>query len=435
MGTVAPVRTTVRNAAERGRRRTPWSLLVLAAVVLAAVVVVGPVAPAQAGPRSTSDSGGDQAKVRAERAKVAADLDVSRASFAEVLKALQTLEENRRVQESALAAANLRLVAVQQQEATSRRAVRKVDHEVAMLQQEVRRRAVEAFVRPPNENLIRSLATHDYLTASEQMFFIGLRDDQDAEVARKLDQAKARLRAERRRLAIFRTAVDRDRADQRQRLADTEAAKVGQQTLLVNIQKNISAQIQRSIDLASKDRSLAGEIAAQQALLQAQVWSQQPGGTAGGPITDTQAADGSETAPLPAGVTSSGGPSGVSLCDVQGITVNCLIAQPVNDMLNAARLDGVVLMGAGYRSPQQQIDLRRAHCGTTDFAIYQMDANACHPPTARPGLSQHEIGLAIDFSNAMTRDSAGYVWLSLHAADFGFYNLPTESWHWSTTGN
>jgi len=413
-----------------------WKVRTGAAVLLVLVVALGAVVPAQGRPSSSADSGGDQAKVRAERAKVAAELDVSRASFAEVVKALQTLEENRRVQESALAAANLRLVAVQAEETKARRAVRKVDREVTMLKAEVRRRAVDAFVRPPTENLVTSLASHDYLTASEQMFFIGLRDDQDAEVARRLDRAQARLRTQRRRLAVFRSAVDRDRAQQRERLAATDAAKVGQQTLLFNIQANISTQIQRSIDLAAKDRSLAGEIASQQALLQSQLFAQHSGATStGGPITDTQASDGSETGPLPPGVTSSGGPSGVSLCDVQGITVNCLIAQPVTDLLNAARFDGLVLLGAGYRSPQQQIDLRRAHCGSSDFAIYQMDANACHPPTARPGMSQHEIGLAIDFSNAMTRDSAGYQWLSAHAADFGFYNLPTEPWHWSTTGN
>jgi D-alanyl-D-alanine carboxypeptidase len=49
----------------------------------------------------------------------------------------------------------------------------------------------------------------------------------------------------------------------------------------------------------------------------------------------------------------------------------------------------------------------------------------------------HERGLAIDFTEGgrtLTRSSAGYNWLRAHAASYGFYNLPSEAWHWSTTG-
>ena len=42
--------------------------------------------------------------------------------------------------------------------------------------------------------------------------------------------------------------------------------------------------------------------------------------------------------------------------------------------------------------------VRRANCGSSNYAIYQMPASACSPPTARPGTSMHEQGLAIDFT-------------------------------------
>jgi LAS superfamily LD-carboxypeptidase LdcB len=63
-----------------------------------------------------------------------------------------------------------------------------------------------------------------------------------------------------------------------------------------------------------------------------------------------------------------------------------------------------------------------------------MSASACRPPTAKPGTSQHEVGLAIDFSNCSSRSSACFQWLAGNAARFGFHNLPVEPWHWSTTG-
>ena len=34
----------------------------------------------------------------------------------------------------------------------------------------------------------------------------------------------------------------------------------------------------------------------------------------------------------------------------------------------------------------------------------------------------------------MTSTSAGFKWLKANAARYGFYNLPSEAWHWSTTG-
>ena len=67
-------------------------------------------------------------------------------------------------------------------------------------------------------------------------------------------------------------------------------------------------------------------------------------------------------------------------------------------MLNAAAADGSNLCGGGYRDPSQQIALRRANCGSSNYAIYEAPSSACSPPTARPGSSNHEQGLAIDFT-------------------------------------
>jgi D-alanyl-D-alanine carboxypeptidase len=50
----------------------------------------------------------------------------------------------------------------------------------------------------------------------------------------------------------------------------------------------------------------------------------------------------------------------------------------------------------------------------------------------------HERGLAIDFTQggrALTRSSSGFEWMRAHAGSYGFHNLPSEPWHWSTNGN
>ena len=122
----------------------------------------------------------------------------------------------------------------------------------------------------------------------------------------------------------------------------------------------------------------------------------------------------------------------VPLATVRGITVHTRIAAPLEAMLAAAEADGLVLSGSGYRSHAQQIELRRAHCGTSDYAIYRMPASQCSPPTARPGASLHEQGLAIDFTNCSSHPTACWQWLNAHAADYGLYNTVSEEpWHWS----
>ncbi len=131
--------------------------------------------------------------------------------------------------------------------------------------------------------------------------------------------------------------------------------------------------------------------------------------------------------------------SDLGLTTVQGITVSSTIADQVDRLLTAAEADGVSLTGSGYRDRARQIELRRAHCGTSNYAIYEMPSSSCSPPTARPGMSMHERGLAIDFScdGSLVRSRSGscYRWLADNAASYGLYNLPSEPWHWSTTGS
>ena len=98
-----------------------------------------------------------------------------------------------------------------------------------------------------------------------------------------------------------------------------------------------------------------------------------------------------------------------------------------------------LVSGGGWRSHETQIMLRRNHCGTSDFDIWQKRASQCRPPTAIPGRSNHEYGLAIDFfkidsTSILTRNDTAFVWLQGNAHLFGFKNLPSEAWHWSFNG-
>ena len=129
------------------------------------------------------------------------------------------------------------------------------------------------------------------------------------------------------------------------------------------------------------------------------------------------------------------GSGGIALSTVDGFTVNSQIAGQLGALLSAARSSGVSLSGWGYRDPAEQIALRESHCGSSHFAIFEMSAGSCSPPTARPGTSMHEVGLAVDFANCGSHSNGCYQWLAGNASRFGFFNLPSEPWHWSINGN
>jgi LAS superfamily LD-carboxypeptidase LdcB len=118
----------------------------------------------------------------------------------------------------------------------------------------------------------------------------------------------------------------------------------------------------------------------------------------------------------------------------RSIVVAESIVNSTRRLLAAAKADGLLLCGGGYRDAASQIAVRKANCGTTSYDIYEKPASECTPPTAKPGTSMHEKGLAIDFELCSTRTTKCHTWLAKHAASYGFKNLPSEPWHWSTTG-
>lgn len=128
----------------------------------------------------------------------------------------------------------------------------------------------------------------------------------------------------------------------------------------------------------------------------------------------------------------------VTLTRVRGFEVNASIAAQFEAMLAAAAADGIVFGGGAYRSAEAQIELRRAHCGPTHYDIWEKPSSQCTPPTARPGRSMHELGLAADFTYRgayiRSRDSPGFRWLAANAATYGLFNMPVEPWHWSVNG-
>ncbi|AEE46504.1 D-alanyl-D-alanine carboxypeptidase family protein [Cellulomonas fimi] len=117
-----------------------------------------------------------------------------------------------------------------------------------------------------------------------------------------------------------------------------------------------------------------------------------------------------------------------------GVRVHPCLAAGVDELLLAARADGIDLHAWGWRSAEQQIALRARNCHASGS---DPSVVTCHPPTAVPGTSRHERGLALDLTvdgRVVQRGSAAFAWLVEHAPAYGLENLPSEAWHWSVDG-
>ena len=418
----------------------------LAVVMAAIVMIIGFVGSDLASSAPANDPRAQREKVRAEQAANAAKLDTNKASKAELDQALQVLGENLATQEAALDRTEAQVAQAKQDIADAEAAIKRLKGEIDTLKTEVRKRAVNAFVSPPGDDVLTVLDTNDFVTASSRKFYIELRSQSDADIADRLNGAMAEIDYQREKAEAARKVAEEKQAEQEQRTEAVRTAKAQQQKLADNLEATINAQIQRSIDLQATDKELSRQIAAEAAAAAARLAAARAAQekaaaaaaaaqAAAAPVNTQGGGGGGEIAPVPPVTGAGTGSGGISLCNVRGITVNCAIKNQLDSMLGAAAADGLQLSGGGYRNPADQIRLRRQHCGSSYYAIYQMPSSSCRPPTARPGTSQHEIGLAIDFSNCSSRSTACYQWLAGHAAAYGFYNLPSEAWHWSTTGS
>lgn len=110
------------------------------------------------------------------------------------------------------------------------------------------------------------------------------------------------------------------------------------------------------------------------------------------------------------------------------IHVDPSIQPQVDQMVSDAAAQGVTLTGVGWRSHGTQIELRSIN-GCPD--VWTASPSTCDVPTAIPGTSMHERGLAVDFDMG----AGVFDWLSANAAAYGLHNLPTEPWHWSVNGS
>jgi peptidoglycan hydrolase CwlO-like protein len=430
--------TSPRSAIPQRLQQRSWRWTAFAALALAGTFGMAIGSSLDVGAVAT-DTRTQRANVRSEQAKVAAKVNALESSQDQVMAALQAMEENVRGQQAVLSEARRQAEVSAAEAAQAEKDAAQTSRDLDALRARVARYAVKAYVEPPGEELMRRFEAASAQEDATRNAFLNMQSRSDSDVIDQLRSTKARLEEELARAQAAKSAAETHAAEAEGALQSLSVAQSQQQAYASQVRQRLDETLSDAAFLSRMDAELGRQIAAEAAALARAVVGVPSSGSGSG------SGSGSSTTPPSSGSgTTTPPPSGnnpyptPALTTVNGITVASSVAARVRGLLNAAAADGINLTGYGYRDFNAQIALRRQNCGTTQYAIWEMPPDACSPPTARPGYSYHERGLAIDFmSNGRfinSRSNPGFIWLAANAGRFGFYNLPSEPWHWDTRG-
>lgn len=137
----------------------------------------------------------------------------------------------------------------------------------------------------------------------------------------------------------------------------------------------------------------------------------------------------------------------VNAFDVQ---MDSRLQKPYEALYNAAAADGMNLwISSCYRSQELQQELfeREIADNIRNGMTSEEAESAAEVAVARPGYSEHNTGLAIDFNGVSPdfKDTKEYQWLQEHAAEYGFVlrypegkesitHIMYEPWHYRYVG-
>lgn len=377
--------------------------LCFVAAIVATMTVASTTAPAHA----SSDPYTERKNVQKQKKAIDAEVSNLKKTDAQLDKQIKDLSARVDASKAAYDAASLAAQNAAQAADLARGSEAQTQANYNRLRSETKNLALQLYMHGFEDKQVPKLNAKDLAEAAAHGYLRLRAIARGQDITVRLGQLRDQMVAARQEAEAKAAEAAAERARQQSALSSLQTNRSKQKNAQSAVESRLEAALAEASFLAARDKALSAEIARRA----------RGGGGGSGRISV----------------------GNVDVTTVQGITVARSIASNVNSLLNAARAAGIELAGWGYRDSDQQIALRKAHCGSTEYDIYEKPANQCHPPTARPGASMHERGLAIDFtyggSIITSHSSPAWIWLNKNASKYGLYNLSSEPWHWSTNGN
>ncbi len=439
-----------RSVARRARTR-----LFVALAATASVALIGTTAlPASAATSAfTKDDNSSLAELQTQRAAVqqkaagkASQVNALKASDAQVSSALSALNTNVNAQQDRLEEAERAVAQAQADQAAAEAAQSAKQSELDALTGQMKESAVDAYVSMGSANNI-SVGTDDINDTVNKRTLMSVRANEDIGLVEKFRSVQQDLEIQRGAAAAANTRATAGAEQVEGRLNELNKAYAEQQAFAAKVEARLNSALAEADSLAATDAQLSSSITSKQAEIAKAVAAQRAADAARAAQRAAQSKPAVSASGSGGGSSSGGGGGGGAppditgsgeIVNVGGIRIHQSMAGNLQSLLAAASAAGINFGGGGYRDPAGQIAVRRNNCGSSNYAIYEMPASSCSPPTARPGTSMHERGLAVDFTqggSTLSRGSSGFAWMRANASSYGFCNLPSEPWHWSSNCN
>ncbi len=430
----------------KGHKRTPMTLskFAVAGITLLATAVI-PFSQSSAEARGEDNTSlkalqQQRENVRRQAASKASQVNALKASDAEVTAALDALTANVNAQRDKLDEAERAVEQAKAEQAAAEAAQVAKQKELDALVAKMNDSAVSSFISMDSSNTVTVNAS-DVNDAVYKRTLMSMQASQSISLSERFRSVQEDLEIQRQAAAAAHERAQAAENSVSSRLSELNKAHDQQQAFADQVDSRLESALAEADALSAVDSALAQSISAKQAAIAKALAAQRAEAQRRAALRAAQ-----NRPAVGNGGSSSGGGGGGSvsitgsgeIVTVGGIRIHNSIANNLAGLLSAASADGISLSGGGFRDPAGQIAVRKNNCGTSHYAIYEMPASSCRPPTARPGSSMHERGLAVDFTSGgrtLTRGSAAFAWMRANAGRFGFQNLPSEPWHWSTNGN
>ena len=413
---------TSRSPVAPSRNRRSRKLRVVAALsVLFALAATSSIAVAQTEDKIREEIEEDRERQKQANEDAAAnqgEIDVLTQDIDELVSAFQTLEAARDSAQEAVDAAKRKLAEAQTEQARTATRIAELEAEIAETRLLLQQSAISAYTSFQGPNSEQTALSSDPWQQARSQSLRRFANRSTEDLLDEFRGQAAELEALREESDRYINELEELRNDALEREDNFNRAVAREDTALDEINQRLDRRLSEAANLEALDAQFAAEIrSGEQQLAEA--------------IARAEARRRAQTITVPPN-------ADFELTNVWGIVVNVLIADQLEGFLVAMEAEGFTVSGGGYRDNSRQIELRRQHCGTSEYAVYQMPASQCSPPTARPGFSQHQVGLAVDFTHngriIRSRNTAVFQAMARIAPDYGFVNLPSEPWHWSTTG-
>lgn len=202
---------------------------------------------------------GEQVELARQKAEAAAEIDALNADDQNLVDSLADLDRFLALQEAYITKTELLIDQHEGEAATARIEAERLADEIEDIREQLRQRAIDAFVQPP-AHVVDPLASEDFGETARRQFLLNQVIGDELEIVDQLRVAESALEEARRDAFQQAAAADEKRGELSQELADLERFKAAAEKQREQVQDRIAALVRQGESIDAADAAMGEEI-------------------------------------------------------------------------------------------------------------------------------------------------------------------------------